>query len=328
MSYDLEIFNGNPEDAEETFAHLDCRLVWHTLKELLPSEKIEFGEDELVWFLPTRTVSMYLGREDETVQTIAAMLVLGDRSEETELTYPPKALEDPEQVREDLSRVIVTLLALADKLGAQVYDPQNDMIWTHDKVSDFVDNFDHDEAVMRVMQQHLAQGDVEGAAIDANDGFTPENETHTRRPTLSQSGLYTIISLIIVVGFVGMKLMHRAERNEARQNRMVEQQEPARYPGYQSAPTQSMRTGVPSARIWLAEDYTINRSDLENAEGTRALTWVIQANGNTMLERNAKNEMQYRYYRLQPGVTYTVYLKAFFDGAYHTVSNVLSFQVP
>lgn len=84
------------------------------------------------------------------------------------------------------------------------------------------------------------------------------------------------------------------------------------------------KSGVPYAEIWVTEDYTINRTALEHGQDVRTLTWVIQSNGVTQLERLAENETQYRH-RVRPGNNYTVYLKAFFDGKYHTVSNVVHF---
>jgi len=91
------------------------------------------------------------------------------------------------------------------------------------------------------------------------------------------------------------------------------------------SPSEERATVTPYAEIWVSEDYTINRTALKNGENAGTLTWVIQANGVTQLERLAENETQYRH-RIRPGNQYTVYLKAFFDGKYHTVSNIIHFS--
>lgn len=74
--------------------------------------------------------------------------------------------------------------------------------------------------------------------------------------------------------------------------------------------------------IKAQQDLTVERSSRSNK--TNMLTWVIKENDKVMLERNAENETSYRYYRFQPNNTYTIHLKAFFNGSYHIVSNTVT----
>lgn len=75
-------------------------------------------------------------------------------------------------------------------------------------------------------------------------------------------------------------------------------------------------------KISIDEKNKISRelTELDN------LTWVIVYNGDIVLERNAEDETQYKYFSEEPGI-YTVYLKAWIDGGYKTVSNVISYEL-
>lgn len=55
------------------------------------------------------------------------------------------------------------------------------------------------------------------------------------------------------------------------------------------------------------------------------LTWVIEQDGSIVLERNAANELSYRYYGYNAGKRYRSWLKAFIDGRYQRVSPVVSY---
>ncbi|PKM34117.1 MAG: hypothetical protein CVV08_03240 [Gammaproteobacteria bacterium HGW-Gammaproteobacteria-12] len=56
-----------------------------------------------------------------------------------------------------------------------------------------------------------------------------------------------------------------------------------------------------------------------------ALTWVIEEEGDVVLERNAANELAYTYYRFDPAKGYRVWLTRFENGYYQRVSNVVRY---
>ncbi|MBQ8941414.1 MAG: hypothetical protein IJ062_06200 [Firmicutes bacterium] len=58
-----------------------------------------------------------------------------------------------------------------------------------------------------------------------------------------------------------------------------------------------------------------------------SLTWVIEVNGRTVLERNAENEFTYRPTGYEDGV-YKVWLESFIDGGYKRVSNIAEWTQP
>jgi hypothetical protein len=72
----------------------------------------------------------------------------------------------------------------------------------------------------------------------------------------------------------------------------------------------------------IGNDHTVTRTIGE----TSALTWVIKRNGVTVLERNATNELSYRYYASFGNDTYTVHLKAWLNGEYVRVSNIVAYK--
>lgn len=82
-----------------------------------------------------------------------------------------------------------------------------------------------------------------------------------------------------------------------------------------------------------AEDYlplyqlSVDGSQtLTRTQGTHnMLTWVIEQDGSIVLERNATNELSYRYYGYSAGKRYRSWLKAFIDGRYQRVSPVVSY---
>lgn len=83
-------------------------------------------------------------------------------------------------------------------------------------------------------------------------------------------------------------------------------------------------TLFPFVTIALGDDYSISRTLEPN--GTIGITWVIVFDGETVLEKNALNETQYKYFRQDPGI-YTIYITAFIDGAYRVISNIISYKI-
>lgn len=85
-------------------------------------------------------------------------------------------------------------------------------------------------------------------------------------------------------------------------------------------------TLFPSAEIWLDKDNAVHRTGIQNDNGG-ALCWVVLHNGKEVLQRNARNETEYKYFRSDSGV-YTIYVTQFVDGRYRVISNVVSYQEP
>lgn len=90
-------------------------------------------------------------------------------------------------------------------------------------------------------------------------------------------------------------------------------------------PAEEYTPEFPSAEIWLDKNYTVHRTDVKNDNG-RSLAWVVVYNGKKVLQRNARGETEYEYYRRDPG-TYTIYLEQFVDGQYRVISNVVSYEI-
>jgi hypothetical protein len=69
---------------------------------------------------------------------------------------------------------------------------------------------------------------------------------------------------------------------------------------------------------------SVIRGDVQGDTEVSLLTWVIQdEDGYSVLERNAENEYQYRYF---VSGTYTVYIKVWYAGAYHQISDEVTIQ--
>jgi hypothetical protein len=61
------------------------------------------------------------------------------------------------------------------------------------------------------------------------------------------------------------------------------------------------------------------RGEVQGSSEINSLTWVItDMDGFSVLERNAENEYQYRYF--EHG-SYKVHLKTWFNGSYHQISD-------
>jgi len=84
---------------------------------------------------------------------------------------------------------------------------------------------------------------------------------------------------------------------------------------------------VPDVTIELWVDHDgcgVIRGDIKGDPAVSSLTWVIKdQDGYSVLERNAENEYQYRYF---VSGTYTVHIKAWYDGAYHQISDEVIIQ--
>lgn len=76
--------------------------------------------------------------------------------------------------------------------------------------------------------------------------------------------------------------------------------------------------------LQLSEGYQINRSGDLGVTGN--LTWVIEMDGNIVLERLATNELDYVYYRNWAGTKFRAWLKQFVNGQYEVVSNIVEYQ--
>ena len=79
---------------------------------------------------------------------------------------------------------------------------------------------------------------------------------------------------------------------------------------------------IPDAMVALSVDKDgcgVIRGEVQGDDRVKSLTWVIKdKDGYSVLERNAENEYKFRYY---VGGSYTVFINAWFDGAYHQISN-------
>lgn len=68
----------------------------------------------------------------------------------------------------------------------------------------------------------------------------------------------------------------------------------------------------------------VSRGEVQGTSAVTSLTWVItDKDGYAVLERNAENEFQYRYF--QSG-TFNVHIKAWFKGAYYQISDQVIIQ--
>ncbi len=79
---------------------------------------------------------------------------------------------------------------------------------------------------------------------------------------------------------------------------------------------------VPDVFIELIVDQDgcgVIRGDLQGNTPVSSLTWVIlDQDGYSVLERNAENEFQNRYFL---SGTYTVHINAWYEGTYHQISD-------
>lgn len=100
--------------------------------------------------------------------------------------------------------------------------------------------------------------------------------------------------------------------------------------GYYQRVSNVVRYGRAAAPV---EDYlplyqlSVDGSqNLTRTQGTHTmLTWVIEEDGQIVLERGAENELSYHYFAYTPGKRYHTWLKAFIDGRYQRVSPVVSY---
>ncbi|RLT96819.1 GEVED domain-containing protein [Ketobacter sp.] len=76
--------------------------------------------------------------------------------------------------------------------------------------------------------------------------------------------------------------------------------------------------------LHLSEGYQLHRSGGLGEAGN--LTWVIEMDGEVVLERLATEELSYVYYRNWAGTRFRVWLKQFINGQYEVVSNTLEYQ--
>lgn len=296
MSYDLEIFNGDPAAPEESFAPLDSRLAWRVVEELLVQEQTMRDRDELLWFLPTRTVNIFLGGERDMVPTVAAAMVWGNRADpQFDDTVRPNST--PELVRQqkaDLTRIFIVLQNLASRLGARVYDPQQGDFLPPESISHFVETFDYSD-VVRPYMDYAQQEPVVLRTTDAEQA----RKAITFSPWL-------VLGALLLVGAAGL-YMTRDGRSIPPPSYVPRMERLNDYePGHR-------RNAPPQAEIWVDDDLVVHRGALRNGDGMRGLHWVIRADGQLLEERPADDETSVRIVDMASGVTYTVQLKLYND---------------
>lgn len=78
--------------------------------------------------------------------------------------------------------------------------------------------------------------------------------------------------------------------------------------------------------LTLKDDYTVVRNDVNYQ--AHNLGWRIIYNGNIVLERNAENELEYKYFGTSPG-TYEIYLTEYNSefGGYVRISNIVEYTI-
>lgn len=298
MAYDLEIFSGDPDAPEESFVPLDSRMAWRVLEELLAQDTVEQDQDEIIWFLPTRTVDILVGHEDEQVTTLAASMVWGNRADPEFAVNPPVANSTPEvihQQKADLTRIFILMQTLAQKLGAQVYDPQRGVFLGREDIGWFVEEFDH-EATTHAYMDYAGTEQLYRYTTDEEQALTP-------RKAFSFSPVM-VLGVLVVIGFIGMQMTK--DGKTIRPPDYVPQMETLS--DYQLA---AKRNAVPSAEIWVDDYYTVHRSPLKNGKGVQGMYWIIRADGQLMEQRPADDELQMRLDEMYAGITYSVQLKLY-----------------
>ncbi len=84
----------------------------------------------------------------------------------------------------------------------------------------------------------------------------------------------------------------------------------------------SIENQIPDVKVELTVDKDgcgVIRGEIQGDDTVQSLTWVIKdLDGYSVLERNAENEYKYRYF---VSGQYKVFISAWFDGAYHQISN-------
>ncbi len=76
-------------------------------------------------------------------------------------------------------------------------------------------------------------------------------------------------------------------------------------------------------QLTIDNKHTVTRPDNLPYEN---VGWVIKIDGEIKLQRNAENELSYRYKNVARG-NYEIYLEAFIDGEYMPVSNTVSYEI-
>lgn len=82
--------------------------------------------------------------------------------------------------------------------------------------------------------------------------------------------------------------------------------------------------GTTKVKLTISPDATVKRSKIAKDKKT-ATQWVIVHNGKTVLQRNARNEMSYKYFGTKNG-RYKVYMEQFIGGKYQVISNVVAYH--
>lgn len=80
---------------------------------------------------------------------------------------------------------------------------------------------------------------------------------------------------------------------------------------------------VETFNLTISEDHTVTR---DQHEGFCNLGWTVKYNDVEVLDRNAENELSYRYFDDSPG-KYTIYLTAYINGTYIRVSNIIEYTI-
>lgn len=312
MSYDLLIFQGDPAAPAETYRPLDCRLAWRVLESAFVREHARRDRDEALWFLPTHTISVFIGLENSRAQVIRASIFWGDRSTQGDSPLPHHSPGTTQQQKADLTKIFIVLQTLAEKLGAQLYDPQRGVVIPRNAISRFVEEFDRD-AIARAAMARVEEEELLRTA-DAD-------EAQKAQQAVSFSP-WMILAALGLLGYLGVKMADDGKLKQSEHAPVMQVLNE-----YQPA---SRRNAVPNAEIWVDDRYIVHRGVLKNGQGLRGLVWVIRADGVIIEERPADDEMAFLMARMEPDVVYGVQLKLYGkdDEAGRAVSQLITFSLP
>ena len=153
--------------------------------------------------------------------------------------------------------------------------------------------------------------------------------------TVARSDMSGYENLGWIVKYNGEQVLHRSAENELRYT--YYKTTPGKYEIYVTAWKDGKYVPVSNTvtytigndktsemiEITLDDDNTVTRPSVSGYEN---LGWIVKYNGEQVLDRNAKNELTYKYYRTMPG-TYEIYVTAWKDREYVQISNTVTYTI-
>ncbi|OUS26990.1 hypothetical protein A9Q99_17435 [Gammaproteobacteria bacterium 45_16_T64] len=96
---------------------------------------------------------------------------------------------------------------------------------------------------------------------------------------------------------------------------------------YTYGETEDIPVSIEDAAAPITHHLTLSPEFMVQRDGAlgESVNWIVEKDGNVVLQRNAASELEYSYFSNTQGSDYRIWLQKFIDGSYQRISNIVEY---